>query len=581
MKIDSFLLKHPFWFYVRSHPRAVALGLISLVVTNLLDGLYPLLLKEGLDLVEKKSDLSEISRVSMTFFALMVSLAFTRFLWRLGFGYFHSKAAEHLRTTLFNHLTKMSSHFFNKNPVGELMSLITNDVQSFRHAIGPGLLVVADGVIIIPVILPIMIHLNWDWTWKSLIFLPFVPFFIWKVMRTIHKKFKIQQGKFSTLTGFSQESLAGIRVIKSYALEDRRNEQFSKLSKNYEESCNDVALIDSVFGPIMEIGMASGAVILLFIAKDDLMSGAVSIGTFVAFHRYIGKMIWPMTALGLGLSMFQKGWASFDRIKEVLLKESDVEDLGKFELQHFDSLEFKNVSFQYPESNFKVLKDINFKLYRGETLGITGPVGAGKTTLMSLLLRLYPLKEGEILVNGMNINECTLESLRGIFLLIPQEAFLFSDTVENNLSFALSSKMEKDKSAALLELVDLKNEIENLPEKEQALLGEKGVNLSGGQKQRLTLARGMAAVSKVLILDDSLSAVDTKTEENIEKTLTQSKEQSRIIIAHRLSSLKGTHKILVLKDGQVEAFDHFEKLKSLSPTFANLVAMQSQQDSPR
>lgn len=571
------LFKRPLWFYIKNNPRAFSLGMIFLLATNILDGIYPLILKAAIDQIESQSPLSALGKSCIALLAVMTGLAATRYGWRVHFGRFHTYAAEHIRQKIFRHLTTLGPNFFQRNQVGELMSLLTNDVQSFRQAIGPGLLILADGIIIIAVVLPIMASLSWSWTWKTLVFLPLVPFLIWKVMRLIHANYRIQQDRFSELTGVAQETVGGIRVIKSFSQEDNRTQLFNSVSSAFEKACNKVARIDAYFIPIMEFGVTSGSVILLFIAKDDLFTGAVSIGTFVAFHRYIQKMVWPMTALGMGFSYFQKGYASFDRIKKVLSTDTDIPDSGDLDLQDFKELEVRNLSYKHPGSEHYVLKNVSFTLRAGESLGIMGPVGAGKTTLLHLLTRMYPLAEGEILINGKPIELYTQESLRKTFLLVPQEAFLFSETVSENISFGLLDRATDEETLRMTEVVDLTNEIQSLPHQFNSQLGERGVNLSGGQKQRLTIARGLIMQTPVLILDDSLSAVDTKTEKAIEEELSKaSTRNSRIIVAHRLSSLKAMDRILILKDGEVEALGTHQELMNVSPTYQTIVKIQGQ-----
>ncbi|MGZ3773246.1 MAG: ABC transporter ATP-binding protein [Pseudobdellovibrionaceae bacterium] len=569
------LLSHPLWYYIRNNTRAFTLGMFFLIITNTLDGVYPLIMKTAIDQIENRVSLGPIGQTCFMFFAIMAGLAFTRFQWRYYFGRFHTYAAEHIRQKLFGHVTSLGPTFFQKNQVGELMSLLTNDVQSFRQAIGPGLLILADGIIIIIVILPIMISMNWTWTWKTLVFLPTVPFLIWQVMQRIHANYKIQQDRFSELTGIAQETVGGIRVIKSFTQEDNRTKLFNGISSAFEKACNKVARIDAFFIPVMEFGVTSGSVILLFVAKDDIYSGAATLGTFVAFHRYIQKMVWPMTALGMGFSFFQKGYASFDRIKSVLKTETDIPDKGTHIIDKFATLEFKNVSYKHEGSSIYVLKNISFTLNAGESLGIMGPVGAGKTTLLNLLSRLYPLKEGQILINGIPIEEIRQESLRKTFLLVPQEPFLFSETVWDNISFGLEERAPEVEILRMMEIVDLSKEINALPHKYESQLGERGVNLSGGQKQRLTIARGLIMNTPVLILDDSLSAVDTRTEKAIEEELSKSgSTMSRIIVAHRLSSLKGVDKFLILKDGEIEALGTYEEVRNSSPTFQKIIEIQ-------
>jgi ATP-binding cassette subfamily B multidrug efflux pump len=572
------LFKHPLWFYIKTNPRAFSLGMFFLFLTNALDAVYPLFMKRALDEIESRVEMDAIARTCVLFFVIMASLAFTRFGWRLYFGRFHTYAAEHIRQKIFRHLTGLGPTFFQRSQVGELMSLMTNDVQSFRQAIGPGVLVLADGVIIIALVFPIMAWLNWSWTWRVLIFLPLIPFLIWKVMKLIHANYKNQQERFSELTGVVQETIGGVRVIKSFAQEEQRLELYNKVSKSFEKAGNQVARVDAFFRPVMEFGVTSGSVILLFVVRDDLLAGSITIGTFVAFHRYIQKMVWPMSALGMGLSMIQKGYASFDRIKEHLMVETDIPNTGTIRLEKFDTLEFQNVSFKYPGNSVYTLKNISFNLKAGESLGVMGPVGAGKTTLLHLLTRLYPLSEGRILVNGLPIEEVTQESLRNVFLLVPQEPFLFSDSISDNVGFGLENDIPAEEVRRMTEIVDLHNEIQSLPSQYESQLGERGVNLSGGQKQRLTIARGLIMKTPVLILDDSLSAVDTRTEKSIESELRQSRSTlTRIIVAHRLSSLRHADKILILKDGAVEAFGTFAECLQKSPTLQTIVRIQGQE----
>ncbi|MFZ4404687.1 MAG: ABC transporter ATP-binding protein [Pseudobdellovibrionaceae bacterium] len=577
----SEMKQKPLWYFIKYQPRAFCLGLFFLLVTNGLDSAYPLVLKWGLDLIQAQAPQNKLLWATMAFFALMVSLSLSRYSWRVNFGYFHTAGAEHLRSTLFRHITDLSLRFFHKTPVGDLISLATNDIQSFRMAIGPGLLIFIDGISIICFVLPIMIYLNPGWAWKVLIFLPLVPFFIWLVMKKMYAAYKIQQDEFAALTSITQETIGGIRVIKSFAQEDFRTEIYNRTSKKYENSCNKVAVMDSLFSPIMEFGIASGSVILIFIAADGVMSGAVSVGMFVAYHRYIQKMVWPMSALGYGLSMMQKGYASFSRIRDFLNQESEIKDTGLLVLEQFQSLEFKNICFTYPGSTVTCLQNISFRLQAGENLGILGPVGSGKTTLLHLLCRLYNPDSGEILINDSPIENYTLTSLRQSFLMVPQDVFLFSDTVAENISYGLPQKAETPLLQHWTQVIDMQDEVTSLPQNFDTQLGERGVNLSGGQKQRLTIARGLMLKSQVVILDDSLSAVDTKTEKNIQSELQNLKPsvRSQIVVSHRLSSIKNMDKILILDEGRVESFGTYTELSQSSATLKNWIELQQHSDS--
>lgn len=570
------LFKNPLLHYIRYQPRPFCMGILLLIITNALDGLYPLLLKVGIDQIEKQQPLGELGRTSLILITAITCLGLTRFGWRRYFGRFHTYAMEDMRLRIFKHFTNLGPSFFQKSQVGELMSVATNDVQSFRQAIGPGLLIFLDGLIYLAIILPVMFTMNFSWTWKTLILLPLVPFLINKVMKLIHVNYKISQDRFSEMTGVTQETIGGIRVVKSFAQEDHRTEIFCQSSRKLEKANNKVAFIDALFMPVMEFGVTSGSVILFFIAADDLYTGAVTIGTFVAFHRYIQKMVWPVTALGLGFSYYEKGRASIERIKEVMTQATDIPDTGTKELQTFESLEFRNVSFKYPGSEVYALKNVSFKINKGEHVGLMGQVGSGKSTLVNLLLRMYPVREGEILVNNLPVDQYSLKSLRAGLVMVTQEVFLFSETVSRNVSYGFYDDPEFKDVERMTEVVNIRGEIENLPQKFDSQLGERGVNLSGGQKQRLSIARGLILTSPFLILDDSLSAVDTRTEKMIEEELHQAHgHQTRLTVAHRLSSLKSADKIIVLKDGTIEAQGTATELMQISPSFRTIVSVQS------
>lgn len=571
------LKKSPLKHYIFANKRAFALGMFFLVITNALDAYSPLLLKKGIDQVIAKTEMAQILDTAALFFAVMLGLAITRLLWRNFFGRYHTLAADDLRKRLFHHLTKMGPSFFQKNPVGELMSLMTNDIQSFRGGIGSGVLILVDSLTIFAMVLPIMISLNPSWTWKTLICLPLVPFFIWKITQLIFKTYKAQQDRLSELSGISQELIAGIRVVKSFAQEKIRLNIYNKKSHELEIASNKTSQAEALFGPVMEFGVASGSVILLFIAADDVLHGVATVGALVAFQRYIQKMVWPMTALGLGLSQYKKGMASFSRIREVLDQATDIPDSGNIDIKEFKSLKVKDLSFQYPGSSAWALQDINFSVTPGKTLGIVGPVGSGKSTLLSLLNRLHPATAKTIFINDIPLEDITQRSLHSQLALVPQEPFLFSESVLENISFAHENQ-EAQKVREWARVVDIDTEIEALPQQYDSQLGERGVNLSGGQKQRLTIARGFMTRAPVIMLDDSLSAVDTKTEkailDRLDQNSTTTRLRTQIIVAHRLSTLENADHILVLKNGRIENQGTHRELLERCPTYRDLARIQ-------
>jgi len=589
--------KHPVPYYIRRYYKAFSLGLFVLLITNAIDAIYPLYIKESIDLVVQKAPIEKLALTCFKFLLIMSALAVTRYFWRTIFAKYHTQVAEDVRNRLFEHLLKMGPQFYQKYTVGEIMSVIVNDVQAFRQGIGPGLLILFDGVSILFLVIPIMAFVNWKWTLYSLVLFPLVPLLIYKVNRLIYTRFKSQQDQLSVISGFIQELIGGIKVVKSFSKENLKLNQFNLLSKDLENLSNHVAVVESLFIPVMQFGVASGTVVLIFLAGFDAkqsfisaslndptsatLAATFSIGALVAFQRFIAKLSWPMTALGLGLSQYQKGMAAYSRIKEILDYPIEIKDQGQELISKFEKLSIKKLNFKYPGSDQYALTDINFEIKANETLGIIGPIASGKSTLVQLLTRLYDTNS-EIFINDIPIEKYQLMDLRKKIVSIPQEPFLFSDTVKENIDFGLqidkpiadTPEDSADALELLCEQVSILSEIHNLPNSFQTVLGEKGVNLSGGQKQRLTIARALRLPSEVIIFDDNLSAVDYKTESIIQEKVFNHSNKTKIIISHRWSSVKNADKILVLNKGQQEAFGPPKDILSKSATLQQMIKLQ-------
>lgn len=584
-------IEKPLLSAIRQFPRPFLLGVVTLAFTNLFDVLSPLALKKAIDAISGGDRGALRDAVYMYSGCMLLTVVFRR-QWRIHFGRFHHSVAEDLRNRLFNKLSTLGPRFFEKNPTGELMSLMINDVNTFRMAVGPALLILIDAGFIIALVLPLMLSVSVEWTWKTMILLPVIPFIIRFMENRIALVSRQQQDRLAEMSGFSQELVTAIRVVKGFAQESNRQKVFRKFSKLYAESCNAVARFDAMFEPSLQIGVAAGSVILLTWGAKDVLSGAVSLGTFVAFHEYIKRMIWPMAAIGSGLSLVQQGRASFNRIVDVLDAESEIvpEPQSPHKLLGLETLEVRNLTYTYPDASQPALNDISFHLSRGDILGITGPVGAGKSTLIQLLSRLRQAPLQSIFVNGKPIESIQLESLRNQLAIVPQEAFLFTRTVEENLLYgsehdatinaANINRLAIDTAAQ----VAIQAEIETLPQGYRSWLGEKGVNLSGGQRQRMTIARALARSGSLLILDDSLSAVDTGTEERILQSLRQTvgttTPMTAIIVSHRLQALSLADRIMVLNEGRIEAIGTPAELLEKSPVYRRLHDRQSLEQTP-
>ncbi len=568
------LLARPFWFYVKKHKLWVASGLICLFLTNLMETLIPWLVGKTLDKISTNVPLHEVGGIIGRIFIIILFLSAFRFLWRVLWAQFHHTVAQDLRNRVFDRMAQLGPTFFRPRKIGQLISLISNDVNSFRMGIGPGFLVLFDGIFLMCLILPFMIAISPAWTWKTLILMPFVPFTVNTILKYLHRGFHARQERFADLSGSAQEIVSGIRVIKSFAQEHSQTQQFNVHSTGFRRACDQVAWWDALFGPSLELPVALGSVLLLLLGTPDVIAGRVTLGQFFTFYQYIQRMIWPMSAIGVGLGNVQEGRAAFVRIREVLEFAPDVPDTGKVEVSELRSLEVRDLSFTYPGTQQKVLHGISFRLEHGQCLGIVGMTGAGKSTLIDLLIRQYPVPPGTILINDISVEQISLRSLRQLIGIVPQEAFLFSRKVSENLALGLD-QWDLDDVRVAAGHVRLDQEIESWPENYEALVGERGVNLSGGQKQRMTLARALIRNAGLVILDDALSAVDTKTEGRIlEHLQNQLRHTTSIIVSHRLASVKQADLILVLKDGRVESRGRHDELVQASAIYKALNDMQ-------
>jgi ATP-binding cassette subfamily B multidrug efflux pump len=571
---QSGLLQRPFWFYLHKHKKQVILGLTWLFLTNSLETLVPWLVGKTLDMITAEAPLSEVFKIIACIFAVIVGLSVFRFLWRVYWATFHHTAAEDLRDRVYSRMSFLGPSFFRNRKIGQMISLISNDVNSFRMGVGPGLLVIFDGVFLVGLILPMMTSISWEWTWQTLLLMPFVPFTVKYVLSRIHKQYHSRQERFADMSGAAQEVVSGIRTIKSFAQERNQTAQFNLHSVAFRHACDRVAAWDALFGPALELPVALGSVLLLLLGAPKVIAGTVTLGSFFAFYQYVQRMVWPMSAIGIGLGQIQEARAAFSRVEEVLRFEPDVPDTGTIDLEVIESLEVRDLSFTYPGATLKVLDGVSFKLRQGECLGIVGMTGSGKTTLIELLTRQYPVPPDTIFLNGISVERISLKSLRRLIGVVPQEAFLFSRQVSENLALGLDNWDLEDVVEAARG-VRLDQEIETWPERYQSLVGERGVNLSGGQKQRMTLARAMIRQAPLVILDDALSAVDAKTEEAILNSLRDELARTTsIVVSHRLASVREADTILVLRGGKVESTGRHEELIRVSPTYQSLHEMQ-------
>lgn len=530
-------------------------------------GVFVLLIVDGLQLVTPRilgniTDKLSSNNLTITgiykyvaiIIAAAVAIAVMRYVWRmLVIG--NSRNLEYwLRNKLFSHLELMSQNFFNNHKTGDLMAHATNDIQAVRQAFGIGIVMMTDSIFLTVVTIVIMLAtVDIRLTAVALIPLPFIALTMGIFGKWVNSRFKSVQESFSYLTENVQESISGIRVIKSFVQESKEIEKFSVRNQDYVDKNMHLIRIWGAMFPLVSFVASLSFLIALGYGGSMVIDGEISLGQYVSFIAYLGLLTWPMMAVGWVINILQRGMASMERINEILDTEPEIIDgSDTLEIEDYSPhVEFRNLTFTYPGASAPALSEINLRIEEGKTLAVIGRTGSGKTTLVNLIMRLYNTNSGELLVGGHDISNIPLKTLRRNIGYVPQDNFLFSVSIRDNIAFADTSMGEPQVESAS-QIAQVYDNIMEFPQKFDTILGERGVTLSGGQKQRVSIARALAKDPKILILDDSLSAVDTKTEEKILQGLKEiMKNKTSIIISHRISTIKDADEIIVLDEGQI------------------------------
>jgi ATP-binding cassette subfamily B multidrug efflux pump len=457
-----------------------------------------------------------------------------------------------LKNEIYKHYQVLSLNFYKSNRTGDLMNRISEDVGKVRMYVGPALMYTINTITLFAVALIYMTSTAPKLTLYTLLPLPFLSVAIYKLSRLINKRSTIVQQSLSTLSTYSQETFSGISVIKSYSIEPRTNLEFEDLSNENRQKQINLTKVQALFFPLMILLIGISNIIVIYIGGMQYMNGEIEkIGTIAEFIIYVNMLTWPVATIGWVTSLVQQAEASQERINEFLNTEPDIKN-NALELTPIKGdIEFKNVSFIYPDTNIEALKNVSFTIKSGETLAILGKTGSGKSTILDLIGRLYDIDNGEILVDNKTISELNLFSLRESIGYVPQDAFLFSDTIKNNIKFGKEEATEEEVIQAAKNARVHKNII-GFNKGYDTILGERGITLSGGQKQRVSIARAIIKKPEILLFDDCLSAVDTETEEKILKNLVKlTKGKTTIIVSHRVSSAKNADQIIVLEEGQI------------------------------
>lgn len=540
------------WWFFRLEKKRYIIGILALILVAILNLVPPKVMGGVIDRVTS-GELTQ-GQLLMSLFLLVLSafaMYFLRYIWRmyiLGTSY---RLGQIMRFRLFDHFTKMSPSFYQKHRTGDLMAHATNDINALTRLAGAGVMSAVDATITAFVTLVTMaFSISWQMTLVAVIPLPFMAYATSCLGRKTHQAFGKSQAAFSELNNKVQESVSGIKVTKSFGYQEDELQSFQEINDMTFVKNMKTMKYDVMFDPLVLLFIGASYVLSLLMGAFMVSAGQVTVGNLVTFITYLDMLVWPLMAIGFLFNMIQRGSVSYNRINRLLKETSDVQE-SKQPLQTIQNgtLAYDIDSFHY--ENEETLSDIHFALKQGQTLGLVGQTGSGKTTLIRLLLREYDLTDGRIMLDGNNIKDYKLSDLRRLIGYVPQDQFLFATSILENIRFGNpDASLEKVEAATKLSRVY--DDIMATPDGFETLIGEKGVSLSGGQKQRIAMSRAMILDPEILILDDSLSAVDAKTEHTIIENLKQTRQhKSTIITAHRLSAVVHADLILVLQDGHI------------------------------
>jgi ATP-binding cassette subfamily B protein len=558
--LNKYLLKYKYHFI---------LGIIFTIITNIFQIIPAQMVRHSLDLIIANIDLYRnyaglnlqnsyydiFARYILIYGGIILLMALLR-----GFFLFlvrqtlivMSRLIEYdLKNEIYRHYQELPTSFYRRNSTGDLMNRISEDVSKVRMYLGPSIMYGINLITLFAILIPYMLTISVKLTLFALLPLPILSFSIYFVNNIINRRSEAIQKQQSKLSTFVQEAFSGIRVLKSFVREEDSSRKFEEENTKYKNKSLRLTMVNSLFFPIVMALIGLSVILTVFVGGNEVISGALTFGNIAEFILYVNYLTWPVTALGWISSITQRAAASQRRINEFMLVKNDITSEKNIQQEIRGDIEFNGVSFTYPDSGIVALSSLDFKLNSGESLAIIGTTGSGKSTVANLLCRLYDPTEGKITIDEINLKDYHLGSIRSQIGYVPQDVFLFSDTIFNNIAFG-SMEIPPEKVMQAARDADLYGNVMDFPDQFNTHVGERGITLSGGQKQRVSIARAIVRDPKILILDDSLSAVDTKTENTILKSMKLlMKDRTTIIISHRVSSAKLADKIIVLDDGVI------------------------------
>ena len=569
-----------FFFKYRNR---IVIGVLITIIARVFALVAPNLIGDSITLIEKYFLLDEISRENLeknllNNILLIVGSALTAavftFLMRQTLINMSRFIEFDLKNVIYSKYQELDQTFYKVNRTGDLMNRISEDVSKVRMYVGPSLMYTINTATLFVIIISYMISVSPSLTLYTIIPLPFLSYLIFKLSKHINIKSKSVQESLSKLTTFTQESFSGISVIKSNTIEDVVINQMSEYSDDTKQKNIDLAKFQSWFFPLMILLIGISNLIVIFVGGNKYIIGEIELGILAEFIIYVNMLTWPVATVGWVTSIVQQAEASQKRINEFLKQKTRIENLNKKQYEIFGDIKFEHVTYKYEETNIKALNNLSFEIKKGQSLGILGGVGAGKSTIAELIVRNFDPKIGKVFIDGKNLRKHNLDLIRKNVGYVPQSTFLFSDTILNNIKFG-NPESSFEKIIKYAKISNVHDDIMKFGEQYNSVLGERGINISGGQKQRIAIARAMIKEPSILILDDSLSAVDTKTEDLIFKNVFKKESAStKIIISHRVSTLKYCDNIIVLKDGEIIQSGNHNKLKNEAGYYKEIYSEQ-------
>lgn len=571
--------------YFLRYRKKLLFGIIFTLLSNAFAVYAPIVVKNAINDLQISINYEKLIFYALLIVGTTLISGIFRFLIRQTIIVVSREIEYDLRQDFWSHIQFLPLRFFQNNSTGNIMAHATNDINAVRNFLGPAIMYSTDTLSVFIMVIAIMFSINAQVTFYTLIPLPFLSVLVYYVGKKVHERFTLIQEKFSELTTKAQESFSGIRVIKSYVREESEINDFKKLSKEYFNRNLSLVKIQAIMQPVLFAIAGLSTIIVIWFGGGKVIKHELFLGDITALIMYLGYLIWPMIAFGWVVNIVQQAEASMQRLNNIFNEPFEITDSIEtdYSINNIKGkIEFKNVSFRYNEHLPYVLKNINLEIPVGSTIAIMGLTGTGKTTLINLIPRLYDVEEGELLIDGINVKKIPLSILRKNIGFVQQESFLFSDTIAKNICYGLN-EVNLNKMLEASRIAQFDKDVLEFPNGYETMVGERGITLSGGQKQRASLARALAIEPKILILDDSFSAVDTNTEEEILKNLKQSrldrdipfmKDRTSIIISHRVSTVKDADKIIVLDNGIIAEQGTHDELLAFNGIYSDIYYKQ-------